>query len=198
MIDVSSARLIDWGSVNIFTYLFGKLTPEESVAFLVIVAIIVAIAAKSILGRIRKKDPNEPLSTLDEYEKPGTVHVYEVDRELEGASFLVFERSNGDLDTRGITQPFTFVMADNTLERHHLNARGAFRCLNPAKVFRDYVPSVYELNNIAAFTEQLIRALRLGSLINQKGNSHLRTFVLIFLLAGLIGLGLAAATVKKS
>src|SRR5690242_847253 len=99
MIDTSSVRLIDWGNANIFTYLFGKLTPEESAVFLVIIAIIVAIAAKSILGRFRKKDPNEPLSTLDEFEKPGTVHVYEVERELEGASFLVFERSNGDLDT---------------------------------------------------------------------------------------------------
>lgn len=191
---IASAPLIDWGNANVFTYLFGKLTPTESASMLAIVAIVGAIAVRSLFKRVRKKDPNEPLSTLDEFDKPGTVHIYEIDRELEGASFLTFERANGDLDTKGITQPFTFVMADNTIERHHLNARGAFRCLNPAKLFESYVASKYELNNIAAFTEQLIRALRVGSLINQKGQSHLRTFVMIFLLSGLIGLGIAAAT----
>lgn len=191
----NSTRLIDWGHANIFTWLFGTLTPIESAIMLVIAGIIGVIALKSLIGRVRKKDPNEPLSTLDEFDKPGTVHVYEIDRELEGASFLTFERSNGDLDTKGITQPFTFVMANNTIERHHLNARGAFRCLNPAKMFQDYIASKYELNNIAAFTEQLIRALRVGSLINEQAQSHLRTFLLIFLLSGLVGLGIAAASV---
>lgn len=195
---IASVPLIDWGHANIFNYLFGNFTPTESAAMLVIVGIISAIALKSLLGRVRRKDPNEPLSTLDEFDKSGPVHVYEIDRELEGASFLTFERTNGDLDTKGISQPFTFRMADGTIERHHLNARGAFRCLNPAKLFLAYVPSLYELNNIAAFTEQLIRALRVGSLINEKPNSHLRTFILIFLLSGLVGLGIAAASVRHA
>lgn len=195
MIDTSQTRLIDWGHANIFNYIFGNFNSTESTIMLVIVGIVCVIALRYIIKRVRKKDPNEPLSTLDEFDKPGTIHVYEIDRELEGASFLTFERANGDLETRGISQPFTFVMTDNTIERHHLNARGAFRCLNPAKMFASYVATKFELNNIAAFTEQLIRALRVGSLINEKANSHLRTFILIFLLSGLIGLGIAAGTV---
>ena len=189
--------MVNWGDFNVFTQLFDHLTQQESVVFLIVIGIIGTIAFKSILQRVRKKDANEPLSTLDVFEKPGTVKIYEIDRELEGSSFLVYEQANGTLDTKGITQPFTFVMSDNTIERHHLNARGAFRCLNPAKLFMSYVASIHDLNNIAAFTEQMIRALRVGSLINQKGNSHLRTFVIIFLLAGLLGLGIAAATIRR-
>src|SRR5439155_19620867 len=103
--------------------------------------------------RNRSKDPNEPLTTVDEFDKSGLVHIYEISKEQEGASFLEFERSNGVIDTKIIGQPFTFFMETGEIERHHFNTRGSIRCLNPFKLFVKYIPSLNELNNIAAFTE---------------------------------------------
>jgi hypothetical protein len=87
-------------------------------------------------------------------------------------------------------------MENGEIERHHFNMRGSIRCLNPFKLFKKYVASLIELNNIAAFTEQLIRALRTGAMTEERQIRHLRTFILIFLLAGLIGFGIARATVR--
>ncbi len=192
--------MVSWGSfgdANIFTTLFGHLTPIESLAFLAVIVAIGLIGVYWVINRIRshRKDPNEPLTTVDEQDKSGYVHIYEISKEQEGASFLNFERSNGTIETRIIGQPFTFAMANGELERHHFNPRGSIRCLDPRKLFKKYVSSLTEINNIAAFTEQLIRALRVGAMIDEPTRRHLRTFVLIFLLSGLVGLGLAAATI---
>ncbi len=191
--------MVGWGNLNIFTYLFGQITPVESYAFLFILAIVAIIGLSYVVKRVRnkRKDPNEPLTTLDEMDKSGLVHIYEIAKEQEGASFLEFERSNGTLETRIIGQPFTFFMENGTIERHHFNARGSIRCINPLKLFKKYVPSLLELNNLAAFTEQLIRALRIGAMVEERPIKHLRTFIMIFLLSGLIGLGIAAATVRR-
>ncbi len=187
------------GGFNIFTTLFGNLSPEESFVFLAVIVAIGLIGVYWLVQRIRKhrKDPNEPLTTVDEQDKSGYVNIYEISKEQEGASFLNFERSNGTIETRIIGQPFTFAMANGELERHHFNPRGSIRCLDPRKLFKKYVASLTEINNIAAFTEQLIRALRIGALVEQSTKRHWRTFILIFLLSGLVGLGLAAATVHR-
>src|SRR5690349_17280601 len=126
------------GNFNIFTYFLGALTPTETYAFLFITAIIAFIGFSYIVKRVRNrtKDPNEPLTTVDEFDKSGYVHIYEISKEQEGASFLEFERSNGMLETRIIGQPFTFVMETHEIERHHFNARGSIRCLNPYKLFK--------------------------------------------------------------
>lgn len=188
------------GNFNVFTSLFGQFqfTATELYVFLFIIAIISFLGISYVVKRVRNrsKDPNEPLTTLDESDKSGLVHIYEISKEQEGSSFLEFERSNGMLETRIIGQPFTFFMENGTIERHHFNPRGSIRCLNPFKLFKKYIPSLIELNNLAAFTEQLIRALRVGAMTEEKPIRHLRTFIMIFLLAGLMGLGIAAATIR--
>ncbi len=183
------------GNINIFTWLFGSLTPLEAYA-LIGFAIIIGIAVLLYLIKRRlRKDANEPLSTCDEFDKSGYVHVNEIDREAEGSSFLWFERANGDIDNKQIGQPFTFIMSDSSVERHHLNARGAYRCLDPRYLFKGFVPTLKELNRLAALTEQHIRTLRTGAYQNEKPSKHLRTFVLLFLLSGAVGLAIAAATI---
>jgi len=185
--------MVDWGNFNIFTAL--HLTPTEAYALIGIIIVIGIGVLLYFIKRRTHKDANEPLSTCDEYDKSGYVHVNEIDREAEGSSFLWFERSNGDIDNKQIGQPFTFVMQDNTVERHHLNARGAYRCLDPKVTFEDYHPTLNDINRLAALTEQHIRTLRTGAYQNEKPSKHLRTFIIIFLLSGAVGFAVAAATV---
>jgi hypothetical protein len=181
------------GDYNIFTSLHIPLIALE-----VLAAMAGIIGAYAIIHLIRsrgKKDKG-PISTLDEFDKPGYIHLYEIDRELEGASFLTFERSNGELVDRQIGQPFTFLMENGTIERHHLNARGSYRCIDPEKLFLKYIANAKkELTKLAHLSEQHIRTLRTGNLSQGKLSRHLRLFILLFLLAGMIGIGLAAATV---
>jgi len=187
--------MVDWGNINIFSAIFGHLTPTETYAIVGISIIIGIGVLLYFIKRRTHKDANEPLSTCDEYDKSGYVHVNEIDREAEGSSFLWFERSNGDIDNKQIGQPFTFVMQDDTVERHHLNARGAYRCLDPKVTFADYKSTLKDINRLAALTEQHIRTLRTGTYQNEKPSKHLRTFIILFLLSGAVGFAVAAATV---
>jgi hypothetical protein len=183
------------GNYNIFTWLFGAFTPLETYA---IIGLSIIIGIGVILWLIKRRmtrDPNEPLSTVDEFDKSGYVHVNEIEREAEGSSFLWFERANGDIDDKQIGQPFTFTMQDGTVERHHLNARGAYRCLDPKHLFKGFVFSLKEINRLAALTEQHIKTLRTGAYQNEKPSRHLRTFILLFLLAGAVGAAVAVATI---
>ena len=184
--------MVDTGAFNIFNGI-----PKWEIYGIIGFVALVAIGAVTwfIRSRRSQRDPNEPLSTVDEFDKTGYVHVHEVEREAEGASFLWFERSNGDIDHKQIGQPFTFHMEDNSVERHHLNARGSYRCIDPKALFDGFTYSLKELNRLASLTEQHIKTLRTGSMTNDKASKHIRMFILLFLLAGMIGLGIAAGTV---
>src|SRR5712692_3564731 len=94
----------------------------------------------------RRKVDIEPVTTLSEFNKAGYCRPYQINPEQEGASFLEFERSNGDIEKKRIGQPFTFNLDNATIERHHFNPRGSFECLEPAKLFQGYVPEKKEKN----------------------------------------------------
>lgn len=162
--------------------------------------IYIEIAAGLLFGlyvwiRQRRKKDSEPLSTCDETDKSGLVHVNELEKEQEGSSFLVFERANGDVENRMIGDPFVFVLEDNTLERHHINPRGSYQCVKPMYLFKNCVRDEKELTRVAALSEQLIRQLRTGGYENSRLGKHFRTFAAIFILALCMGLGIAAATI---
>lgn len=144
-----------------------------------------------------RKNPNIPLSTHDSFDKSGIIQVREVEPDQEGASFFSVERENGEIENHQIGQPFAFFLEGGTIERHHLNPRGAFPCLDPKTMMKGYVASLNEITRIAALTEQLIVQLRTGGFENKK-KGGLRTLILLFLLAGCMGIGIAAATVHHA
>ncbi len=143
----------------------------------------------------RQKHSVEPTTFVDEFDKSGDIKPYEISDEQEGAAFVQFERTNGDVENKRIGGPFTFILANDTIERHHLNPRKSHRCLDPPELFEDFKPDLKQLNITAAYTEQQIRGLRTGTYAFGGKQKHIRTFILIFALACMIGLGLAAAGV---
>jgi len=160
----------------------------------VIEACVVAIPfILYLILRRRAGHKFEPMTDLDEFDKSGVVKLYEISDEQEGAVLLMFERSNGDIENRRIGQPFTFHLEDGNIERHHLNARGSYDCINPPRLFKDYVPDIKEINLVNAETTQQYRELRTGGYQLEKEKRKLRTLMLIFVLACMIGVGLAGA-----
>lgn len=159
----------------------------------VTVAVVFALAVFLNYRRTHRPNPNVPLSTHDSFDKSGLVAIREVEPDQEGASFFSVERENGEIENHQIGQPFTFFMENSTIERHHLNPRGAFPCLDPKYMTKGYVPNLNEITRIAALTEQHIRNLRTGG-FEAKNKHTLRMLILLFLLAGCMGLGIAAAT----
>ncbi len=143
----------------------------------------------------RQKHSVEPATFVDEFDKSGDIKPYEISDEQEGAAFVQFERTNGDVENKRIGGPFTFILANDTIERHHLNPRKSHRCLDPPELFEDFKPDLKQLNITAAYTEQQIRGLRTGTYAFGGKAKHIRTFILIFALACMIGLGLSAAGV---
>jgi len=147
------------------------------------------------IRRRRQKHTVEPGSFVDEFDKSGTIKAYSSSDEQEGAAMVQFERTNGDIENKRIGQPFTFMLANDTIERHHLNPRKSHSCLDPAQLFEDYKPSMKQLNTTSAYTEQQIKGLRTGTYAFGGKQKHVRMFVLIAILAICMGLGLSAATV---
>ena len=125
------------------------------------------------------------------------MQVRVVEPDQEGASFFAVERENGEVENHLIGQPFAFFLEGGTIERHHLNPRGAFACLDPKTMFKGFVATLAEITRIAALTEQYIRYLRTGG-FEAEGKGGLRTLIILFFLAGCIGIGIAAATVHHA
>ncbi len=147
-----------------------------------------------LIRRRRQKHTVEPGSFVDEFDKSGTIKAYSISDEQEGAAFVQFERASGEVENKRIGQPFSFFLANDTLERHHLNPRKSHRCLDPAQLFADYVPTLTQLNSTSAYTEQQIRSLRTGTFAFGGKQRHMRMFLLIGILAFCMGLGLAVAS----
>src|SRR5437660_1983 len=137
-------------------------------------AICVAIIlAYYLIRRRRQKNTVEPGSFVDEFDKSGTIKAYSISDEQEGAAFVQFERASGEVENKRIGQPFTFVLANDTIERHHLNPRKSHSCLDPARLADDYKPTLKQLNATSAYTEQQIRGLRTGTFAFGGKQKHL-------------------------